>query len=266
MLGGGVPGRSKVQNLYISILQYVDIIRCDIPVDNADLVHLLHGRDHLQHNIQCLIHRDLSRPGQKLLHRLAVQVLHDDVGRVVGLKAVVNVHDVRLILELGQPSGLVDDFQHSLVELLRPLSRVNRHHLLVGHTGGKFSRHILLDGHLGLQHLIVPDIGDSESAEAQHTAYDIPPRQQGTRRDVIRLLGRSPMYVPAVRTDLKLLIVHLHASHATSFHVCLLSIPVFLCGRQKVFSHPPRSRGRLAAQPLASRAIAFINPAAGPAA
>ncbi len=126
------------------------------------------------HDVQRLVHRYSSaRVADVALEADPLDVVHDEIGGIIGVKVAGHARDVGMSDKLGQGPGL-------LLEALRPVGKV----VLLGvhshgdgsplDTGGDVVGHVLLHGHLGLELCVEGQVGDTESALTQDAAYDIP--------------------------------------------------------------------------------------------
>ena len=128
--------------------------------------------EHRDHHVQGLLHADLPAVvGDVGLEGDALDVVHDEVGRVVFVEVAGHAGDVGVADELRQGPGL----------LLEPLRAVGKLLALGVHghghggadAGGDVVGHELLDGHLGVQLGVQGQIGDAEAALAEHPANDV---------------------------------------------------------------------------------------------
>ena len=189
---GGLPGAAEVQQPHRAPLQH-QVVRANIPVDQARLVHGLQGGKEGFDHVQQLAGGDAPAPlGHQLLEGGAVHVLHDDVSGAVGLKKVPHADDLRLFVHLGHGPGLVDEAVLPL--LIAPCGAgiaVHRQGYL-GVAGHPVGGEVLLDGHLEFQPQVAADIGDAEAALPQHSAYQVTLHEHGARRQVVGQGGVGP--------------------------------------------------------------------------
>ena len=97
------------------------------------------------------------------------------------------------------------------------LALIYRYAGLPRHSCCKIARQILFYGNLFLQYAVPSDICYTEAAEAQNLAYNISSAQYTLRLKLIYFFCRSPFYIAAVRAYGCVVIVFLHAAHASEF-------------------------------------------------
>jgi hypothetical protein len=109
--------------------------------------------------------------------RFPLFVLHDHIGRVVGLEKAADTHDVR-VPERGQRARLGQKLRQPGPEGAAPRAGLGMHGLIAGprHEAG---REKLLDRDLAIQVEILGQVGDAESPAAQH------------RQDAVLVQGRA---------------------------------------------------------------------------
>ena len=174
------------------------------------------GLHHRRQDGQGLFVRDLPALGGDVrLQAHALDVLHDEISRMVLFKIVLHRNDVGRVLELGQNPRLLQKPLHAVLILLLAQPG-ERHAVPVGMAGGKARGHILLDGHLDLQGQVVAQIGDAEPAYAQDFSGHIPAVEQGAQgqgqKRLLRLLVK-----PTVGADRGALRFFLKAAIADLF-------------------------------------------------
>ena len=107
----------------------------------------------------------------------ALDVIHDEVRGVVLVKVVGDARDVGLAHEFCQGAGLLLEALGAIGELLAAVLCQNGHGGAL--PGGDLAGHELLDGYLGIQLGIQGQVGDAETALAQHPAHDVAAVQHG---------------------------------------------------------------------------------------
>ena len=115
----------------------------------------------------------------------ALDVIHDEVRGVVLVKVAGHTGDVGVADELRQGPGLLLEPLRAVGELLT----AGLHHdgdRGAAYAGGDLAGHELLDGYLGIQLGIQGQVGDAETALAQHPAHNVAviqhrPGPQGNR-------------------------------------------------------------------------------------
>ena len=223
----GVPGGTEVQQLHHAVLGDVDVVRRHVPVDEALRVNGGQRPQDRDHHIQGLFNRDLPAVvGDVRLEGDALDVVHDEVGRVVLVKIAGDGGDVGVADELGQGPGL-------LLEPLRPVGEllglgVHGHRHRRSDAGGDVVGHELLDGHLGVQLGVQGQVGDAKSALAEDPSHDVAavqhgPGPQGHGEFPLVLLQVEPAVragARALRPLLKAVVAEIfplrHAPHAPS--------------------------------------------------
>ena len=80
----------------MALLIQKDVRRFDVAVDDSLLPGRFQPLDRLQDDIERLVGRQGALALKPFPEALALDVLHDDVGAVVALAVVVDVHDVRM--------------------------------------------------------------------------------------------------------------------------------------------------------------------------
>ena len=127
---GGLPGTAEVQQTDLAVLQH-QIVRGDIPVDEPIFMHHAQRPEQGLQQGKELLGGDAASP---LLHQIvevgALDVLHDDIGGVVGLEIVPNSYDGLLLVHAGHGPGLAQEF------LLAPLKALGGGAHKVGHPQG----------------------------------------------------------------------------------------------------------------------------------
>ena len=108
----------------------------------------------------------------------ALDVIHDEVRGVVLVKVAGHTGDVGVADELRQGAGLLLEPLRAVGELLG----LGIHH--DGHgsalPGGDLAGHELLDGYLGIQLGIQGQVGDTDTALAQHPTHNVAVIQHGS--------------------------------------------------------------------------------------
>ena len=155
-------------------------------MDEALRVNGGQGPQHRDHHVEGLFDRDLPAVvGDVGLEGDALDVVHDEVGRVVFVEITGDRRNVRVADELRQSPSLLLEALRAVGELL-PAGVHHHGDRGAAYAGGDLAGHELLDGHLRVQLGIQGQVGDTKSALAQHTAHDVPviqdcPGPQGHR-------------------------------------------------------------------------------------
>ena len=136
------------------------------------------GPQHRDHHVEGLLHADLPAVvGDVGLEGDALDVVHDEIRRVVLVEIAGDRRNVRIADELRQGPGFLLEPFGAVGELLG--FGVHGHGHRCPDAGGDVIGHELLDGDLGVQLGVQGQIGDAEAALAQHPADDIPVIQHG---------------------------------------------------------------------------------------
>ena len=163
-----LASRAEVNEHRAAVLAQVDILRLDVEMQHLGLVHrvqAIENRDkHLQ---QGLLIQTRSIALEIIREALSFLVLHDHVGRPIGLEETQDTDDVG-VLEAGQGPGLLHEIlEAELIVAHRPTGGI-RQHLGFVFPVGDLVGEVLLDRHLGAQRRIAREISDSEAAMAQN--------------------------------------------------------------------------------------------------
>ena len=82
-IGGKILGCAQVQNLNASVMTHHEIIRADIPVDNAQIMHLGQGFNGREENAPGLIPAQSAVLIHQRLQRSSLRKVHDNVSGIV---------------------------------------------------------------------------------------------------------------------------------------------------------------------------------------
>ena len=222
MRGGGIPGRTKVNQLHMSLavltLCQENIIRRNIPVDDAVAMDILQCLQNRNNYIHSLLLRYFFLSFHEGCQGLTLQVLHDDICRVVGLKAVIDMYDPIKTTQRCQLFGFIQEFVHSGSKLLHLLFTAVDHHLgLMKRPCGEFTGQVLFDGYFTLQLAVISDIRHAKAAETQGVSYQVPVRKHGACINMQQFLPFAVFLISAIGAYIKPLVIKLHAAHALFF-------------------------------------------------
>ena len=196
--------RAEIQQLRRAAFGDHDVVRADVPVDEAagmDLRQRFRDGGQQLHRLPVVrFFRELFQIGGQ---RDALHEFHDDIGGVVLLKIVLHPHDVGDIVQPRQRLRLVDAFADAggkaLLEVLGGIAADD-----AGpdrFTPYEARREILLDGDPDLQGHIIPGVGDAEAALSQRPADDVPVFQNDAVAQVMRLRRVGGVVEPAPLAD-----------------------------------------------------------------
>ncbi|MPM70223.1 hypothetical protein SDC9_117176 [bioreactor metagenome] len=100
---GIVPRRAEVEQLDVAFLGDHDVVRADVAVDDARAVHFRKRAHERLHHIEHGCGGELSaRVREHLLERFTLDELHYDIRGVVLKEEVLDCHDTRQAVELGE--------------------------------------------------------------------------------------------------------------------------------------------------------------------
>ena len=133
-------------------------------------MHLAQPVRHRQHHPLQLRFRERAVAFKQRVQRLAILVVHHDVGGVVGLEAVPHPHHVGMF-EPRQRPRLVQKPAQTPLEALAVADRLRVYFRAVPHRD--LVRQILLHRHLHAQRRVLAQIGDAETASSKHPHHQI---------------------------------------------------------------------------------------------
>lgn len=164
---GGLAGGAEVQQHQAAVrLADLDVVRLDVAVQEAGGMHHRQPVQQRLQQVQQLLLAAIPPRRPPLAQRLAALVLQHHVGGLVGFEEARHPHDVG-VAEGRQRPGLDEEaVQPELVELAVPRRR-HRHRLVRG-AEGDLGRQVFLDCHPGVQVHVGGEVGDAETALAQH--------------------------------------------------------------------------------------------------
>ena len=123
---------------------------------------------------------------QQFIERLAVLVVHHDVGGIVGLEAVAYAHYVRM-LEAGQRPSLVQKPAQAPLEALAVAGRLRMYFGTVAH--GDLVRQVLLHGDLNGEPRVFAKVGDAETADAKDPRNTVGADTETARQCLLVIVG-----------------------------------------------------------------------------
>ena len=187
------------QHGLIDFMAQHDVIRADVAVNNAALMNLIqreHDRLHLAVGILPL---KTAGALDHMRQRRSCDIFHDGIDGAVGRERVVHLNDVGDVLHVCNHPSFV---QRPLAALCKLVAHAGKRLQRNGipRAGHHFPREILLDRHPAGQIHVKTDIGNAESAVAQHLADQILPFQNHSGK-ISRPVRPVPVVMAASRTD-----------------------------------------------------------------
>ena len=178
-----VLGSPQVQDKHLAVLGQHQVVRAQVPVDEARLVDLLHGLDSGTENLLGLAPGHGAGPFQPGFQGFALHKVHDDIGGVVLPEQIPDPDDPGNIIHPGHFPGF-------LQEHLQPVLPGGNRRIGFGPDQGLGSGHpadlagwvVFLNGNFSLQGDIPANVSDAEASLAQHPAHQIFPIQNGLGR------------------------------------------------------------------------------------
>ena len=227
--------RAKIQQNQLAVRPHHDVVRADVPVDNAvlmDFCQCLHDGGH-EFDAAVKVHGAVLL--QFFQEGLALDEVHDDVGRFVLDENRFHPHDAGNAPKLCHFPG----FLQETVEAF--LSAGFSHHGAAPHHGGvtvpadHAGAHgiVFLDGNLLLQQQVKANVGDAKTALTQHFAHEVLSLQNRSRFQGEGLRVRAAVGASAFRADGFSRRQRVHTFHASAyFHIPFLflsgaSPPIF---------------------------------------
>ena len=166
-----LPRRAEVQqHRRLVRAAHEDVGGLDVAVQEAGRVHLAQPVRHRQHHPLQLRFRERAVALEQRVQRLAILVVHHDVGGVVGLEAVPHPHHVGM-LEPRQRPRLVQKPAQAPLEALAVAGRLRVYLRAVAHRD--LVRQVLLHRHLHAQPAVLAQIGDAKSASPKHPHHPV---------------------------------------------------------------------------------------------
>ena len=173
----GVSGRTKVQNLELSCVVDAQIVRLDIPVDNALFMDGAQGIHDGEENIPGLLPGEPSAMAVYITLKIhALHKLHGKIGCAVFLEVALDPHNIGMAVELSQGLCFIQEGGLAIFKVL-PVALGVGDGGMGGISGHHRIREKLLDGHQFFRLVILGNIGNAKAALPQNMACDIPSTQ-----------------------------------------------------------------------------------------
>ena len=142
------------------------------------------------------------------------QMLHHKISCTIFFKEIVYMDDIRMIVKLGQIARFVQERLLPLFKIPLILSIVDTRCFFTAESAQVHCWIILLHRDHPIQGFIPCLVNNAKSAKANHGADSIFSSQQHTGAEMVFLFRRRSAYKPAMRANLKLLVINLHAVQA----------------------------------------------------
>ena len=168
-LTADLPCRAEINQLDQPAFDPDQIGRADIPVDQSLLMHSLKRLHHRPQHPIGLIKGQGPMLFDIFPQALPLQILHDDISRLVFLEKVSHRHDILVILISRKDPGLLQEFYFSLFKPFPVLRAAGLHiqrlcDIAASGAGGI----IFFYGYRNIQGLIIAPVGDPETALSEH--------------------------------------------------------------------------------------------------
>ena len=178
---------AEVDQCRIAFAVEQDVGRLDVAVQEAGVVDLLETVEQRPDDQV----QSSSIQGTLLLQarfeRLAMEHLHDDVGRPVDLEKVEDLHDAGRTVQRGQRTAFRDEAIAAPGEILGDLGRARQHGVAVL-ADRERDRQVFLDRDFAVELDVARAIGDAEAALAEHRQHFVASDHlAGRQRDVVDL-------------------------------------------------------------------------------
>ena len=179
--------RPEIEQLHLARFGHIDVVRRDVPVDDAFLVHLFQRVQQWDHDRSHLIAGQLSFAAHAFLHGLSFHIFHHEIGRAVFRKAVIDRDDAFFGVEHRQPPRFFREVLPPLLKQGAALIRIDGHRALGVDAGGEVHRQIFLDRYLLTQKGIPANVGNAKTSIAQHVPNIETIVEQRSGQQLIRL-------------------------------------------------------------------------------
>ena len=211
--------RAQIQQNQLAVRPHHDVVRADVPVDNAvlmDFCQCLHDGGH-EFDAAVKVHGAVLL--QFFQEGFALDEVHDDVGRFVLDENRFHPHDAGNAPKLCHFPGFLQETVKAF------LSAGFSHHGAAPHYGGvtvpadHAGAHgiVFLDGNLLLQQQVKADVGDAKTALTQHFAHEVLSLQNRSRFQGEGLRVRAAVGASAFRADGFSRRQRVHTFHASAY-------------------------------------------------
>ena len=228
--GSGVCGAKIQQNGAVVAAADHDIVRADVAVNDAAAMHLGQSRDQGEEVAAHLLPAQRRIPMRnKLREGLTVDILHDDVDRVVGLEGGMDLHDVRLRGDAGDGAAFSQGAPAAAGEIILAVG-IGLQRMAGAVAGRHLPGEVFLDRHAPLQGEVDADVSDAEAAVPLLHADEVLVHQHSLR-EVTGAVAAHVIIVPAMRAHGIDSINGTHARKTVQIlgvHKCCLPVGVFL--------------------------------------
>ena len=180
---------AKIQELRSRLIIEHDIIRADVPMDQSGLMDDRQGMEYRLQQMKGLFQGQGPSLEHEMLHISSHEILHDDIGRIVRLEIITDIHDGADIPEslqgirLPEESGLAH--LEAMLFLLCDALKIQAQRVISGHDGLRIE---FLHRHRLSQKVIPGLIGDAKAALTQDLPDLVPLLQYGTHGKPVPVL------------------------------------------------------------------------------
>ena len=227
--------RAQIQQNQLAVRPHHDVVRADVPVDNAvlmDFCQCLHDGGH-EFDAAVKVHGAVLL--QFFQEGLALDEVHDDVGCFVLDENRFHPHDAGNAPKLCHFPGFLQETVEAFLSAGFSHHGAAPHHggvpLPADHTGAHGI--VFLDSDLLLQQQVKADVGDAKTALTQHFAHEVLSLQNRSRFQGEGLRVRAAVGASAFRADGFSRRQRVHTFHTSAyFHIPFLflsgdSPPIF---------------------------------------
>ena len=184
---GRLPRAAEVQQAHRALLQH-KVVGAYIAVDQPGLVHgAERGEQRLYQREKLRGRYPAAPPGGEVYEVGSLDVLHDYVRRIVGLKVVAHHHYLRLLFHARHRPGLEEEAaQPLLIAGIAPAHAGVHVHRRGGVPSREAGGEVFLYRDLHLEAQVAAYIGYAEAALAEGAADQVAVHQHGSRRQMVR--------------------------------------------------------------------------------
>ena len=185
--GRNTVRRAKVQQFDLSIFCDVNVIRCDIPMDDPLFMHFVQDRQKRYHDLTHLLRAHHTIPFDQRLDRIPFDIFHHQIGSIILFKGMIHGDDGTLFSKQRQPLRLHAKTLPSLFKQFPTILVIDHDPLLMCVSPGQMHRQIFLDRYLLTQKGIPANVGNAKTSIAQHVPNIETIVEQRSGQQLIRL-------------------------------------------------------------------------------